>query len=68
MTRIYFSNSPLKKGDKGGCEEAIKGENKKQPLPPLFLRGNSLANYRHLLCQARLGGKGLLSAGVGFFL
>ena len=47
MRRRDFSNSPLEKGDKGGCEaEAIglsrrnEEENKKQPPPPPFLRGN----------------------------
>jgi hypothetical protein len=33
-------NSPLEKGDKGGCEAQNEEENKKQPPTPPLLRGN----------------------------
>ena len=31
-----FSNSPLEKGDKGGCEAEIVEETKNNPLRPLY--------------------------------
>jgi folylpolyglutamate synthase/dihydropteroate synthase len=42
---VLGRNSPLEKGDKGGCEAQNKEESKKQPPPPPLLRGN--ASSRH---------------------
>jgi hypothetical protein len=51
-----FRNSPLKKGDKGGCEDDMEKEIKKQPPPPPLLRGNISPNSGHISCSAGLTG------------
>jgi hypothetical protein len=56
MIRKIISNSPLEKGDKGGCEEDMEGENKKQPPPPPLLRGNISSTPRYLSRSAGLMG------------
>jgi cobyrinic acid a,c-diamide synthase len=37
---VDLSNSPLEKGDSGGCQAAVEGDSKKQPPLPPLLRGN----------------------------
>ena len=65
MKRNLLINSPLKKGDKGGCEPEVGAlssrdgrRNKKQPPPPPFLRGNISEILRYCPCPPVLMGKG----------
>jgi hypothetical protein len=44
MERNFLVNSPLEKGDKGGCDAEMEEENKKQPLPP-FIKGEYCGNF-----------------------
>jgi len=53
----FFINSPLEKGDKGGCESEMEEENEKQPPAPPFLRGNISEILRYCQCPAILKGK-----------
>lgn len=59
--RNFFINSPLGKGDKGGCKSEMleidalsRRRTKKQPPPPPLLRGNFAANFDSFLCPEGL--------------
>jgi hypothetical protein len=62
MKRNFFINSPLEKGDKGGCEAKTEEETKKQPPPPPLLRGNISTDSHLFPCSAVLMGKDQLGA------
>jgi len=51
-----FRNSPLEKGDKGGCKAYNEEESKKQPPPPPLLRGNLSTTSLRFPCPAGLMG------------
>ena len=63
MRRIYLIDSPLEKGDKGGCEAALEEINKRQPPPPPFLRGNISEILCFFPCPAGLMGKAQIDKG-----
>jgi hypothetical protein len=64
MKRNLLINSPLKKGDKGGCEPEVGAlssrngrRNKRQPPPPPLLRGNISEILLYCPCPAVFMGK-----------
>jgi hypothetical protein len=61
MKMDSFVNSPLEKGDKGGCEAEMEKETKKQPPPPPLLRGNFPTDSHRCPCPAGLMGKDQLN-------
>jgi len=58
VKRNFIINSPLEKGDTGGCEaEREEGSQKQPPSPPL-LRGNISGIFRYCFCPAIHMGNG----------
>jgi hypothetical protein len=65
MIRKFYSNSPLKKGDKGGCKDDMpeigslsRRKNQETTPPPPLIRGNLPQNSGYLPCPAGFMGKG----------
>jgi len=45
MKKNFLINSPLKKGDKGGCEAEMEQENKKTTPSAPFTKGEYFGNF-----------------------